>query len=114
MLWSLSLRRASGTFFSGGCIAGLAVCRTGDSDGLAGCVGFVSISDGGSGAALWSSPRTGVLPAGVLGLQACGVPCWRAGVSGSGALLGWHVCNGRSLAWFAGVEASGAFGGRWV
>ena len=56
MLWSLSLRRASGTFFSGGRIAGLAVGRTGDSDGLAGCVGLVSMSDGGSGAALWSSP----------------------------------------------------------
>ena len=60
---------------SGGRITGLALGLTGDRDGLAGCVGLVSVSDGRSGAVLWSSPRTGVLPAGMLGLQACGVPC---------------------------------------
>ena len=91
MLWSLSLRRASGTFFSGRRITGLTVGLTGDPDGLAGCVSLVSVSDGGSGTVLWSSPRTGVLTAGVLGWQTCGVPCWHAGVAGSGALEGWHA-----------------------
>ena len=42
------------------------------------------------------------------------VPCWHAGVAGPGALVGWHACNGGSLACFAGVEASGAFRGRWA
>ena len=46
MLWSLSLHRASGTFFSGGRVTGLAVGLTGDPDGLAGGVGLVSVSDG--------------------------------------------------------------------
>ena len=94
MLWSLSLRRASGTFFSVGRKAGLAVGVTDDLVGLTGCVGPVAVSDDGSGAVVCSSPLTRVV--------------------GSGALVGWRTCTGGSLGWFAGVEASGALVGWWV
>ena len=70
-------------------MAGLAVGLTGDADGLAGGIGLASLSDGRSGAVLRWSLQIGVLPTGVLGLQAGGDPGRCVGVAGSGRRVGF-------------------------